>query len=501
MANDISGYLAQILSAVKGEDVRGAIHDAIKACYTDGTWNASGNTVDELARERINALMSNATGAATETLLFPRNMDQVHVSDDNGGNMVYCEGMSIDLNETILPDNDGDPAKFDLIRVYFQVVRNPLANPPYYSTPQVFEFTPSDFANTTCSINGYNFGSSNNHLRLRRFDIARDTQNYPSDPKKYIVKSCAVWKWDGGASDAAQAYSIDGPEITAEDPYPAGAIVKIVGVRYVDVNAAVQSAVEQTGGGGLTSELKAALDALAQNVMYVNGNGSTYYNNLHNALYSSGGGGSDDPTPDPTVTVTSITAVYSQPGTVYDTDTLNSLKSNLVVTANYSDETSGTVTGYTLSGNLTAGTSTITVTYSGKTTTFTVNVTAAQVDYIEGEGWTSGSPYTGLSLVENSYFTPSSNKIASYTNWSRTKYIDCDGASSISFPKLANNNANYCFFFANAAEDSATNAPLERFSLTSAQTKAVPSGAKYFMICGTSTDMATFIVNDITPTV
>ena len=70
-------------------------------------------------------------------------------------------------------------------------------------------------------------------------------------------------------------------------------------------------------------------------------------------------------------TLTGITAVYTQSGTVYETDTLDSLKADLVVTASYDDSTTQTVTDYTLSGTLTEGTSTITVSYGGKSTTFT----------------------------------------------------------------------------------------------------------------------------------
>ena len=77
-------------------------------------------------------------------------------------------------------------------------------------------------------------------------------------------------------------------------------------------------------------------------------------------------------------TVSSIAAVYTQSGTVYDTDSLDSLKADLVVTATYSDTTTATVPSadYTLSGTLTVGTSTITVSYGGKTTTFNVTVSA-----------------------------------------------------------------------------------------------------------------------------
>ena len=75
-------------------------------------------------------------------------------------------------------------------------------------------------------------------------------------------------------------------------------------------------------------------------------------------------------------TLESISAVYTQSGTVYPTDSLDSLKADLVVTATYSDTSTATVpsNSYTLSGTLELGTSTITVTYHGKTTTFNVPV-------------------------------------------------------------------------------------------------------------------------------
>ena len=115
-------------------------------------------------------------------------------------------------------------------------------------------------------------------------------------------------------------------------------------------------------GTGLTADLKSALDQIAQKVAYIDDDGQDYYDSLHNALY-------------PPASLSSISCVYTQSGTVYDTDSLDSLKPDLVVTAHYSNGTTGTVTNYTLSGTLTAGTSTITVTYGGKTTTFNVTVT------------------------------------------------------------------------------------------------------------------------------
>lgn len=73
----------------------------------------------------------------------------------------------------------------------------------------------------------------------------------------------------------------------------------------------------------------------------------------------------------------SISAIYTQSGTVQSTDSLSDLISDLVVTANWVDTTTSEVDSseYALIGTLTTGTSTITVNYGNKTTTFDVTVT------------------------------------------------------------------------------------------------------------------------------
>lgn len=84
------------------------------------------------------------------------------------------------------------------------------------------------------------------------------------------------------------------------------------------------------------------------------------------------------------VTLSSIEAVFTQGGaTIYTDDTLDSLKQYLVVTATYSDSSTEVLddSDYTLSGTLTAGTSTITATYMTKTDTFNVTVTQAVQHY------------------------------------------------------------------------------------------------------------------------
>ena len=109
------------------------------------------------------------------------------------------------------------------------------------------------------------------------------------------------------------------------------------------------------------------------------------------------------------VELVSISAVYTQSGTVYSTDSLDSLKADLVVTATYSDSSTETIssTDYTLSGTLTVGTSTITAIYSGKTATFNVTVTEGlpstykQIEYVErptGTGNTAGYINTGVTI-------------------------------------------------------------------------------------------------------
>lgn len=97
----------------------------------------------------------------------------------------------------------------------------------------------------------------------------------------------------------------------------------------------------------------------------------------------------------------SITATYTQSGTVYDTDTLDSLKADLVVTAHYSDSSTQTVPSadYTLSGALTVGTSTITVSYGGKTTTFNVTVTEYAVPLLYNWDLTQSLTDTEQGLV------------------------------------------------------------------------------------------------------
>jgi len=131
-------------------------------------------------------------------------------------------------------------------------------------------------------------------------------------------------------------------------------------------------------GKGLTEDVKAALLACFAHVAWTVPNGQDYYDALQLVLDLK--------------EMVALSAVFTQGSvTIYTNADLDSLKQYLVVKGVYDDASTITIGDdyYTLSGTLTAGTSTITVTYGELTTTFTATVTAfpyQYVTYIENEG-------------------------------------------------------------------------------------------------------------------
>ena len=131
-------------------------------------------------------------------------------------------------------------------------------------------------------------------------------------------------------------------------------------------------------------------------------------------------------------TVSSISAVYTQSGTVYDTDSLDSLKADLVVTATYSDTTTETVPSadYTLSGTLTIGTATITVTFAEVTTTFTVTVT--EYRGIPANYTWLYDARSGETLSEQSYVTKTTSGTTSETLSDNILVLHCNNNGTAS---------------------------------------------------------------------
>lgn len=135
-----------------------------------------------------------------------------------------------------------------------------------------------------------------------------------------------------------------------------------VPMKTLTINGVVYEVVDETArqGAVLSNEIKQALLQIAEKVAYIDEHGQDYYDDLEAALYQKA--------------VVSISAVFAQTGvTVYDTDSLDTLRQYLTVTATYDDLSTETINLYTLSGTLTEGTSTITVSFRGKTDTFIVS--------------------------------------------------------------------------------------------------------------------------------
>ncbi len=114
---------------------------------------------------------------------------------------------------------------------------------------------------------------------------------------------------------------------------------------------------------GLSDEAKTELLNVIAYQTFPDKNGRTYYNALEDALYPPGA-------------LVSISAAFNQGSTVIYEDTpLDELRPMLTVTALYDDASWAEVTAYQLYGTLAAGTSTVTVVYREKQTSFNVTVT------------------------------------------------------------------------------------------------------------------------------
>lgn len=156
--------------------------------------------------------------------------------------------------------------------------------------------------------------------------------------------------------------------------------------------------------GGLSDAAKAALLECFAHVAWADEHGQDYYDALYDALYNIS----------PGANVTSISAVFNQGGNViYDTDSLDSLKQYLTVTADWSDGSTTTVpsASYTLLGTLTVGTSTITVSYEGHTDTFTVMVTHYTIPMLYNWDFTQSLTDTeqGVTVTSASGRNPTQN--------------------------------------------------------------------------------------------
>lgn len=234
------------------------------------------------------------------------------------------------------------------------------------------------------------------------------------------------------------------------------------------------------GGSGMSDDVKQAFLEAFNHVAWTDEHGQDYIDALEAAMYQ----------------LSYITSVYTQSGPVYGSDSLDSLRADLVVTAFYQGCDSKTVTDYTLSGTLTEGVSTITVSYHGKTATFDVTVSAGKSDM---NGWTDGVAYTDLTIIEDQYYQASDGAIKNYTGWNRTGYVPCNGASSITFAAMPQTSGgaggqSNAFF-----KEDKTWIQGITISKTEETIVSVPENAYYFGISSEAAALATCIENGIVP--
>ncbi|MGN9152757.1 bacterial Ig-like domain-containing protein [Bariatricus sp. HCP3S3_E12] len=133
-------------------------------------------------------------------------------------------------------------------------------------------------------------------------------------------------------------------------------------------------------GTGLSTEAIDKLEEVGNYLAYTTADGGSKWTELISILRNgSSGGGSGE-----TVTLQSISATYTG-GDVAVGTALTSL-TGITVTAHYSDGSTANVTGYTLSGTIAEGSNTITVSYGGKTTTFTVvgKMETKEIIFVQG---------------------------------------------------------------------------------------------------------------------
>lgn len=184
---------------------------------------------------------------------------------------------------------------------------------------------------------------------------------------------------------------------------------------------------EQNGtstGIGLSTEAIDKLEEVGNYLAYTTADGGSKWTELISILRNGSSGGSGETEK----TLTSISATYTG-GDVLVGTALTSL-TGITVTATYSDSSTSAIAGYELSGEIAEGNNTITVSYGGKTTTFTVtgiNETGGETENnpFDSATWSTGILY---SVDANGKVKENAND-----NFSYTDYVVISGYTSVHF--------------------------------------------------------------------
>lgn len=167
-------------------------------------------------------------------------------------------------------------------------------------------------------------------------------------------------------------------------------------------------------------------------------------------------GGTDVPDV-PQIVLDSIAIGYNQgTTTIFESQDVEDLRRYLTVTGIYSDGTTATLTDYTLTGPLTAGTSTITVAKDGKSSTFTVATTEftlpegyTRYGYIQRKANSKGSTYA----EENFIVLPTPNAMNTLSlETTLGQKPNIDNATIGLFGARPADNMGYCVYW-NGTDD------------------------------------------------
>lgn len=165
-----------------------------------------------------------------------------------------------------------------------------------------------------------------------------------------------------------------------------------------DISSLSEEIKNQTGNGtdaGWNITQINLLENIGQYLLFSDSKtGQLLFDSLITSLRNSASGGESEEPENPDATLTSISATYT--GGEVTVGTSLSALTGVAVTGTWSDGSTTNITGYVLSGTIAEGENTITVTYEGLTTTFTVTGIAES-----GGGGDTPTTYTITNSLTN----------------------------------------------------------------------------------------------------